>query len=29
LALFGGYKFVHFNIKHVEKNSDKYFKNLD
>ena len=28
LALFGGYKFVHFNIKHVEKNDDKYFGNL-
>jgi len=28
LALFVGYKFVHFNIKHVEKNDGKYFGNL-
>ncbi|MGP1484943.1 MAG: hypothetical protein ACTTJC_02400 [Campylobacter sp.] len=28
VALWGGYKFVHFNISHIEKNNDKYFDNL-
>ncbi|MBR8461298.1 hypothetical protein KDD93_08075 [Campylobacter sp. faydin G-24] len=29
IALYGAYKFVHLNIKHVEKHEQRYFENLN